>query len=401
MVAVDYTGIPVFSWFPQRIERARGCFTVLATPEVMAFVRAPPLPVGSPQVTEPHELQPSVPPPWAVEFLEELDSWEDLLIPEARAEIKNWLRRNKAVYKHILQSAEAGGTPHRLWQEVGKKSGELSLNLSAYVPKVRKLIDAGFLIKMISEAGDLAPQGSEMLPSEKFGYCRDAMLVFALSFAGTPFRDRNLLQTLVIGLDLDADDTPPVIAASPHHRGAREFPAMLRDIVNEEMQAGWITPPTSRPQTIPFRAAPVCVVPKPESENLRNVGDASHPRKDTYASSLGAYYLPPNANCRLGPESLCLWGNPCTVARFMHVYHQALRGSGYQVVATNRDFKSWYRQTPVARRDIWTCGIVLDGDFYSDERMVMGAVPSAHIGHRISALVCLYLLARFDYEWLR
>lgn len=69
------------------------------------------------------------------------------------------------------------------------------------------------------------------------------------------------------------------------------------------------------------------------------------------------------------------------------------------MVATNRDFKSWYRMTPVARRDIWASGIVLDGEFYSDERMVMGAVPSAHTGHRISALVCLYLLARFDYEW--
>lgn len=317
-VAVDYTGIPIFSWFPHRIERARYCFVVLATEQLMAFVRAPPLPVRPPQDTEPRKLQPSTPPPWAAEFLNSLESWEDLLIPEARREIENWFLKNKLDYKHVVQSAEAGGTPHRLRLEVGKKDGELRLNLSAYVPKVRQLIDAGFVIK-ISEAGVLATQGSEMLPTEIFGYCRNAMLLFALSFTGTDFRDRRLLQTLIVGMDMDADDTPPIIAASPHHRGAREFPAMLRDIVNEEVQAGWITPPTCRPQTIPFRVTPVSVVEKPESEKMRKVGDASHPRKDSFASSLGAYYLPPNANCRLGPEYLCLWGNPYTVARFMHV----------------------------------------------------------------------------------
>lgn len=62
-VLVNLYGIPIYSYFPQRIEKALRWKAVVATQEVLAMVNAPHFSVRNTTKTTPRNLQPSNYPP--------------------------------------------------------------------------------------------------------------------------------------------------------------------------------------------------------------------------------------------------------------------------------------------------------------------------------------------------
>lgn len=105
---------------------------------------------------------------------------------------------------------------------------------------MRKIIDAGFVVK-VNKSGDAAPHGSIMLDASDFGHNRDRMILFLNSIPGPDFPGQLLLQALVIGQDMDAYDTPPIISASANHKRVLEDPNELRNFRDDEVGKSWTT----------------------------------------------------------------------------------------------------------------------------------------------------------------
>lgn len=183
---------------------------------------------------------------------------------------------------------------------------------------MRKVIDEGFVVK-VNSSGGVSPQDSTILENSDFGYKRDHMILFLNSLPGTEFPDHLLLQALVVGRDMSADDTAPIISASATHKGALEYPKELRNLIDGKVAKGWIAEPFIHPSHIPFHDRPVSVVPKPGSRKLRKVGDGAHPRGNSLDSSVGGYFLSPNDNSRRGPEYLQQLGHAAQIGRIMYV----------------------------------------------------------------------------------
>lgn len=56
------------------------------------------------------------------------------------------------------------------------------------------------------------------------------------SFPGADYPDQILLHAVIIGQDIDADDTPPIISASENYKGALEHLNKLRELITEEIK---------------------------------------------------------------------------------------------------------------------------------------------------------------------
>ena len=149
--------------------------------------------------------------------------------------------------------------------------------------------------------------------------------------------DRRLPQSLAIGSDLDADGTPPVVSMIPKHKGATEHLAPLDTIMSDTVGRGWISEGREHPHYLPAHISPISCVPKHGSNKFRKVGDYGNPRDGKTAAALGAFSVPPNPNCRFGPEFVQVWGNPQQLCAMVGIYTQPLEGSRFSVAMACRD----------------------------------------------------------------
>ena len=396
-VRVAGNGLPIVREFPVRREKALGLFFVEETPAVTAFVDHPPMPVIKLPVSEPRRLKPSTPPDWVVEYLDSTASYLDLLVPTAREKLLGWLKVYRRDAAAIERASRGETSAHRIRFRCGKGAGEFRLSALDFVPNMRRIVALGFVVG-ISTDGKLSAVGSKVLASSSFSFRRCPVARFIMTLPGS-HKDWNLAQMLAVGADVDAGETPPVISISPNRKGADEHFAELDKLMAQEVESGWITAGHQHPLYLPIHVAPLSCVPKPGSDKFRKVGDFGHPRKNVPKSSLGPFYLAPNANCRYGSQSVNDWGSAQDVGVLVAIYELAVRGTKVEVVMTVRDLADWYRVWPNQEGDLWHQQLLWKGKFHCDSRMVMGQVPSSANGTRLSSVMALIVLARWDHEW--
>lgn len=107
-------------------------------------------------------------------------------------------------------------------------------------PEMLKIIALGFVVN-IGANGALTALGSAILSSSAKTFASNtcAMATFDNPHSGGIIEQR-LSQFLVIGLELDAGDTPPIVSMSPDNKGATKQISPLDEIMADEVKLGCV-----------------------------------------------------------------------------------------------------------------------------------------------------------------
>lgn len=332
------------------------------------------------------------PDPALVEEVEALESYQQLFR-------RNIRKMEEAVHRAgVIEDAAAAG------EDTGARYPKpVVLQMRDYSALATKVFEAGFTFVVDGDGKphiatlepiDMGPEGMDthgIIDAAREMGCTDEDSLFTLQFGARSH-----------------SNPPKVSVYYPNHGGAREHAAQLDELLEKEMEKGWVVK-SQTPPFIPVGVRPVSVVPKLKEQDgmivirgFRLVTDASFPRKGRPgAVDEDGKWLAPNLNY---DEHSQPW------LKFPAIWDLVLAAvpllaltlvAGVQLVGATMDFEKWFRQIPMAMIDRWQIIEAWRGSFLHDVRVTMGCVHSSNTAQRIAWILLDLVNQRLDetVEW--